>query len=274
MNYLETVGFIGAGSITAAVARGLRARGANPTIFLSPRSEEVSLELASSLPNVHRTNSNAEVVARAQLVVLAVLPEQLQDALSEVTFRPDQTVVSFVATVPVAEITRLVAPAFKVCRVTPLTTIKAGQGPIVMAPGMASVKSLFDGLGDVLVAENEEQMMAFGCGAAVLSTFFQLEQTVAQWLTSAGVTAANASLYVRSMFAGAANLALASQDVALTAMADGNETPGGLNERVRASLRDAGLFTRIDRVLTELASLSLAPSSTQERGKSVERGSA
>lgn len=261
MNNFETIGFIGAGGIAAAVVSGLRSKGAEPTIYLSPRSEQISMDLASRFPGVHRVNSNAEVVARSQLVVLAILPEQLQDALSDLTFRPEQTVVSFVATVPVAEITRLVAPAFNVCRVTPLTTIKTGQGPIVMTPAIPSVKALFDGLGDVLIAENEEQMMAFGCAAAVLSTFFELEHTVAQWLLTAGVTPVDASLYVRSMFAGVACSALENRHVALTAMADGNETPGGLNEHVRAALRDAGLFARIDQALTELASLSLASSS-------------
>jgi pyrroline-5-carboxylate reductase len=173
-------------------------------------------------------------------------------------------VVSFVATVSVADVAKLVAPASAVCRMTPLTTIEKRRGPIVMAPALTAVKSMFDDLGQVVVAETDGQMMAFGCAAAVLSTFFEIEDTVAQWLAGTGVPPGEASLYVRSMFAGVANLALENRHISLADMALGNETPGGLNERVRASLRASGLFTRMDEVLSELASLSLAPIQASE----------
>lgn len=254
----KSIGFIGTGAITAAVVKGLRTRGQLPAIHLSPRSKAVSTELAATLPNVHREHSNADVVAKSQLVILAMLPVQLEDALSEITFGPEQTVVSFVATVSAAEIAKLVAPASAVCRMTPLTTIEKRRGPIVMTPELKSVKSLFDELGEVVVAQTEAQMMAFGCAAAVVSTLLEIEDTVARWLATTGVPPGEASLYVRSMFAGVANSALENRHIPLPAMALGNETPGGLNECVRAALSASGLFTRIDQVLSELASLSLA----------------
>lgn len=256
----HTVGFIGTGAITAAVVTGLCSKHTASTIHLSPRSEEVSKALSEKFPNVHRESCNADVVLKSQIVVLSMLPGQLKTALSGLTFSQEQTVVSFVATVPLAEIAKLVAPASAVCRVTPLTFIEKGRGPIVMSPALKSVEALFEGLGDVLIADTEEQMMAFGCAAALLSTFFELEHTVAQWLVTTGVSPADASLYVRSMFSGLANTALENRDVALTKMAESNETPGGLNERARLALRDSGMFTRIEDVLSKLASLSLAPS--------------
>jgi pyrroline-5-carboxylate reductase len=261
MSNHQHVGFIGVGSITAAVVNGLCSKQAIPTIHLSPRSEDVSKALAAKFSNVHRATSNVEVISKSQIVVLAMRPEQLKAALSGLTFRPDQTVVSFVATVTLAEIAKLVAPASQVCRVTPLTFIEKRRGPIVMAPALASVNTLFDGLGDVLVAETEEHMMAFGCAASLLSTFLELEHTVAQWLVATGVKPTVASQYVRSMFAGLANSAQETQNMALMTMAENNETPSGLNERVRVALRNAGMFTRVESVLSELASLSLAPSS-------------
>jgi pyrroline-5-carboxylate reductase len=166
-------------------------------------------------------------------------------------------VVSFVATVPITQIANLVAPAKMICRATPLTTIEKKRGPVVVAPANAAVEALFDGLGDVIVADTEDQMMAFGSAAAMVSTFHELEHTVAQWLSTTGVNPASASLYVRSMFAGIANSALENRNLSLSLIADSNETPGGLNERVRRSLRDAGMFTRIERTLSELSSLSL-----------------
>lgn len=253
-----TVGFLGTGTIAAAAVTGLSLRQAPPKVHLSPRSESVSQVLAAKFQNVTRESSNADVVSKSQVVVLAMRPEQLKSALYGLHFRSDQTVVSFVATVPLTEIASLVSPATAVCRVTPLTFIERGRGPIVMYPALSPVKQLFEGLGDVLVADNESQMGAFGCAASVLSTFYELEHSVAQWLSSTGVKQPEASLYVRSMFASLANVALDSPGQPLMALAEGNETPGGLNERVRCALREFGMFEQINHELSALASLSLA----------------
>jgi len=261
MTTIRTVGFIGAGAITAAVINGIRSKDTALTIHVSPRSEESSTALAANFPNVFRETSNADVVSKSEIVVLAMRPAQLEAALSGLTFKPEHTIVSFVATVPLAKIAKLVAPASKVCRVTPLTTIEKGRGPIVMTPALDSAVALFEGLGDLLVADTDEQMMAFGCAAGLLSTFFELEHTVAQWLVATGISPASASLYVRSMFSGLANSALENRSLGLATLADRNETPGGLNEKVRVALRDSGFFTRIESVLTELSSLALVPPS-------------
>src|SRR5258706_180405 len=57
------VGFIGSGTLTAAVVRGLRARSSAPTIHLSPRSEALSSALAREFVNVVGEASNSAVVA-------------------------------------------------------------------------------------------------------------------------------------------------------------------------------------------------------------------
>jgi len=256
MTTTQSVGFIGTGAITAAIVKGLCSKKSVPTIHLSPRSKEISQALAAQFPDVHRESSNADVVSKSQIVVLAIRPEQLEAALEGIAFKPEQTVISLVATIALSEIARRAAPASQVCRATPLTTIEKGRGPIVMAPALASVQALFEGLGDIVIAQTEEQMMAFGCAAAVLSTFFELENTVAQWLSGTGVTPANASFYVRSMFSGIASDALEKQEVPLSTLAKNNETAGGLNERVRMALREAGMFARIEQVLVALSSRS------------------
>lgn len=257
MPILPNVGFIGTGSIAAAVVAGLSSKPAAPRIHLSPRSEITSKALAAKFPNAHRETSNADVVAKSEVVMLAVRPEHLRDALSGVSFHPGQYVASFVATLPLAEIARMVTPA-TVCRVTPLTFIEKSRGPVVMYPALSAIEDLFDGLGEVLIAETEEQMTAFGCAASVLSTFLEIEHTVAQWLTCTGVKPEVASLYVRSMFAGLARGALENESPDLRAMVRSNETPGGLNERVRLALCEHGLFSCILKVLSDLAAVSLS----------------
>lgn len=260
MATISEIGFIGAGALTEAVVRGLRTRDDRPMIHLSPRSESVSRALAAAHPNVVRAASNAEVLARSDLVVLAVRPQELDTALAGLAFRPDHVVASFVAMVPTDEVVRLAAPAARVCRVTPLPSIALGQGPIILYPALSEVESLFAGLGDVVVAASEAEIMTLGCASGLLSAFFETERAVAEWLVGRDVRGEAASLYVRAMFAAAAAVGRAEAATDLSRLADAHETKGGLNARGRAFLREAGHFDQIGTALDAVANLSLRAS--------------
>lgn len=257
------IGFIGTGTLTAAIVQGLRAKSNSPVLHLSPRSETLSLALASEFPNVVREGSNADVVDRSQIVLLGVRPDQLETALQGVAFRPDQTVVSLVATVRCSDVAKLVAPAVRVCRVTPLTTIASRNGPIIAFPSLPEVQALFDGLGEWIAVESEEQVMALGCAAGLVSSFFEVELAVAQWLASRAVAPADASLYVRSLFAAAARNGLEHPDLSLSELVAAHQTAGGLNEHARARLQASGWFEQIDCALAELSALSLTDRRSQ-----------
>ena len=126
-----------------------------------------------------------------------------------------------------------------------------------MSPALENVGRLFEGLGDVIHAASESQMTAFGCAAGLLSSFFEVEHAVAQWLAAAGVPSADASLYVRSMFAAAASSALEAKDASLHELASAHQTAGGLNEHARRRLLTSGWFAEVGEALTRLSTLSL-----------------
>ena len=153
------IGFLGCGTLTEAVVRGLRLRSPKPVIRLSPRSEALSHRLAAEIPDVVREPSNQEVVRKSRIVILAVRPQQLEEVLEGLSFRKEQIVVSFLAKIPAARVAELVAPAQQVCRVTPLPSIAAHKGPIILFPSIPEVDALFQGLGDLVVAGSEEEIM-------------------------------------------------------------------------------------------------------------------
>lgn len=245
-----TLGFVGTGTLTAAVVRAIRTQhGTAPDILLSPRSEAISRELAETLPNVVRTLSSADVVSASDTVVLAMRPQQFDEAVAGLPFRADQTVVSFLAGIPVADVAAKVAPARTVCRVTPLTTIALGLGPIVLHPVVPAVRTLFAPLGDVVEAADEAEMMALGCASGLLSTFFQVQATVAGWLERQGVPPDRASLYVRSMQRGLSETGYVDRVAGFPALVDAHETKAGLNARARSHLMDAGWFGEVETAL-------------------------
>ncbi len=73
---LDTVGFIGGGNMTRAIAGGLLDDGYNARkISIAEPSDEQRTALGDSLPGIFVSANNAEVVARSGCIVLSVKPQ-------------------------------------------------------------------------------------------------------------------------------------------------------------------------------------------------------
>ena len=179
-------------------------------------------------------------------------PQQLDEALAGLRFRPDQTVVSFVATVTVANISEAVAPAVAVCRMVPLASVAHRSGPIAIFPRLPVVVEIFSRIGDLVEARSEAEIMAMGAATGLISSYFAFQNTIIAWLESQGLERASASLYARSMLASLTTAALRAQDNELAGLPSEYETKGGLNERTRRRLTESGWFAAVPEALDAL----------------------
>jgi pyrroline-5-carboxylate reductase len=114
------LGFLGTGAITEAVVAGLSAAPEAPSILISPRNAARSRALAAQFPNVRVASGNQTVLDQADTVFLAVRPQDIVAALDGLRFRREQTIISFVALLPMARLKGLVTPAERICRAVPL----------------------------------------------------------------------------------------------------------------------------------------------------------
>jgi len=260
---LETVGFIGCGTLSEAVITAIRNGGGRQPILVSPRSDSISRRLAAEIPGVERVGSNAEIVARADIVVLAVRPQQLDEALAGLCFATEQTVVSFVAKLSLLELKQRTAPARQACRVTPLPMIAMGKGPVVLYPRLDTVARLFEGNGLVIAAASEDEMMAFGYASSLMSTYFQFQNTIVDWLETRGVAPEAAYGYVASMAEGLAATGLATASADRADLPERHETKAGLNERCRQTLTASGWFGELAAMLDRLEQASLRPTGSR-----------
>jgi pyrroline-5-carboxylate reductase len=246
---MVSLGFIGAGAITDAVVRGLHAaNNAGHEIHLSPRSEARSRALAARYERVVREDSNAAVVAKSDIVFLAVRPQQMPELVG-LRFRAEQTVVSFLAGTPINQLRAFVAPAVRLIRVVPLPCIGLGQGPILMMPSDPTVEALFGKLGDLIVLTDEANFASVSVITGLMSSHFELQNVVLDWLKTQMVPDAQAALYVRSFFAGLGAIGVAVGRAGQSIDVADYETRGGLNEACRIQLSGAGWFGQINEAL-------------------------
>lgn len=246
---MATLGFVGTGTLADAVIRGLQKTEAQAHRFLlSPRSESRARALAEEFANTERAESNADVVAQSDIVLLGVLPNQIGE-LGALPFRANQIVVSFLAGVPVAVLRQVIAPATRVVRMIPLPCIEFGKGPILMTPSDPEIENLFGPVGELVIPEQEGDLDTISMGSGLMSAHFQMQNTVIAWLRSRDIASSVASRFVRSLYSGLSELALEMDRRGEALPPEEYETRGGLNEFVRAYFNKEGWFDDMARAL-------------------------
>jgi pyrroline-5-carboxylate reductase len=223
------IGFLGVGTVSAAVIEAMASRGGKQeTIYLSPRGEKRSTELAAKFDHCIRLESNQAVIDASDMVVISMLPNQVEDALADLTFRADQIIASFIASIQPSGIAKLTAPATK--------------GPLVICPAHSDIEREFAALGDIVILEDETKIKILSVTSAVMSTYFTFQNTVIKWTEDNGIDHDTASRYVRSLLEGLAIEGQAATDAELAHLPVEHETPGGFNFRNRTGLEQAGWF--------------------------------
>lgn len=244
------LGFVGTGTLADAVIRGLQTTAASAhTYHLSPRSEGRSRALAAAFPeNTVREESNAAVVAASDIVLIGVLPKQIAD-LSGLPFRADQIVVSFLAGVPLEVLRQHVAPATRIVRMIPLPGIEFCKGPILMTPADAVVEGLFGAVGELVIPAEEADLDTISIASGLMSATFQLQNTVIDWMTARGIAKSVSTPFVRALYSGLGELALAAERKGDGLPPEHYETPGGLNETARAYFNKVGWFDEVTKAM-------------------------
>lgn len=244
-----TLGIVGVGTIAVAVVEGLQSASDNNRIVLSPRNSQRASLLASRFANVEVAPTNQAVLDASELVLLAVRPQIAHAVLSELQFRPDHRVVSFIPAVTLEYLRGITAPAQSVTRAVPLPSAARGQSPTVMYPPDPSLKALFAKLGLVIELDREEEFEAFTTATAIMSSYFRFAETVVTWMHREGVSEAKAHAFVSQILLGLAGATSASPQASFAELTEEHQTPGGLNEQVLESITAAGFFTQLEHAL-------------------------
>jgi pyrroline-5-carboxylate reductase len=160
------IGFVGSGSMAAAMARGWAGEG--DRMLFSDSGSGRAAQLAAELGG--EAVGNEAIATRADLVVLAVKPNKLEEVAPQLGAA--KRVVSVLAAVPLARL-EAAFPAAEVLRVMPNVGVEVGQG-VLCAVGTADeqVRARLAVLGRVVEiadADFDEATAIMGCAPAYLA---------------------------------------------------------------------------------------------------------
>jgi len=248
------LGVVGVGAIAEAIITGL-CEGADvpASIHLSPRSAVRASRLAARYPSVHVVDSNQTAVERANVVLVCVRPQDAHAALSKLTFRAQQAVISTMAGVPIDALRPLVAPAELLVRSIPLPAVARRTGLTAIYPQHPLARAIFDPLGGVIAVDDERALDALSASTATIAAHLAYLDTITRWLTDRGIPQSDATRYVAAVFGALSGALLGTQPNDFRTLADEYATAGGINEQFLAALRRAGTFSFVERALDDVA---------------------
>jgi pyrroline-5-carboxylate reductase len=242
------LGFIGGGNMAAAMIGGLLQKGFAPQdIVVAEHQANRRAWLAAEF-GVNVVD-NAGAALAADVVVLAVKPQQLRDALCCLPRpRPEQLVVSIAAGVRASDISRWLCGHQSVVRAMPNTPALVGAGitglyalPAVSEAQKAQATQLLEAVGSVVWVDTEAQIDAVtaisGSGPAYVFLFIEAMEQAASDLGLPAETARQLTLHT---FLGAS--ALAIKDKSTPAELRARVTSkGGTTERGLQALEEGGV---------------------------------
>lgn len=233
------LGFIGTGTITAAIVEGLfQSSNGIDAVHLSPRNAEISARLAHIDPRIRVASSNQEVLDLANVVVLAVRPQIAESVLAPLQFLGHHHVISVIATIQTNTVRQWVGPVERITRAIPLPFVATCDGMTAVYPPDPVADELFNSIGATIEAESESELDLFLSASALMGPYFQLLSECNRWLIEKGMSEGRARAYLDALFASLSRTASAKSDSSFSNLKDEFSTVGGLNEQAARVLKE------------------------------------
>ncbi|UCF67571.1 MAG: pyrroline-5-carboxylate reductase [Acidobacteriota bacterium] len=209
---------LGAGNIGRAMAIGLDASGTikREQMVLTRRHLE-RLEDLTELGFAAQTD-NRDAVRRAEIVVIAVEPQQLNDLLHEIGSELDpgrHLLISVVSGAGIDDMLRHAGKSLPVVRAMPNTGIAIGQSMTCLAtnsrhqPVLDQAVQIFDAVGKTLVIDEDLMLPATALCACGIAFFLRTVRAASQGGIEIGFHPADALMMAAQTALGAASLVLA-----------------------------------------------------------------
>ncbi|HXX00990.1 MAG TPA: pyrroline-5-carboxylate reductase [Candidatus Acidoferrales bacterium] len=218
----KKVAFLGAGKMGGIMLQALLKKG-----LLSPKSSRATVahpERAKALATklkVKVGTDNVEAVKGADIIVIAVKPQVVEDVVREISphITPKQKIVSVAASVPTAMIERNLASNVPVIRAMPNTPCLLGAGMTAIAKGkhasaadVALTCSMFDAVGRTVVVDEKHMDAVTALSASGPAYIYIILESLAEAGVKVGLPRDVATMLAAQTTLGAARVVLETGD--------------------------------------------------------------
>ncbi len=247
------LGFIGTGRISSSVIEGIfKSNLKIKKIYISPRNRTIANKLNKRFKKVNISRNNQQLVDKSNWVFLAVTPKIGNKILKKLNFKRNQKIISFISTINLAQLKKMIGKKSKIVRAIPLPPISIRKGPVPICPPDKQVKNFFNKLGTTVEIKNEKLSMNFWVTSGMMAPFYEYLKVLSNWLVRRGIKRKEAQKYITSLFVALSQDSSVNSEKDLKYLVKDSQTPGGLNEQAVKQLKKAGFYKKLEKSLNSI----------------------
>lgn len=216
------IGFIGAGNMGEALIKGmLLSQNFGPQQLLASDKVSQRLNYLAETYKIKVFKKNSEVVRRSDVIILAVKPQNLEEALKEVRegFSKDKLLISILAGIPVGKLQGILKRGGRVIRAMPNAPALVQEGATAIFRGdpatekdVQIARRIFDSVGKTIILQDESLMDAVtGLSGSGPAYVFVILEALSDGGVAMGLSREVATNLAIQTIAGAAKLARESR---------------------------------------------------------------
>ena len=247
------LGFIGTGKIASSVIIGIcNSKIKYKKIIISPRNKKISRDLKKKFKKISISHTNQEIVDKSDWVFLSVTPTVGNKIIKDLKFKKNQKVISFISTITLPQLKKMIKKKVDVVRAIPLPPISLKEGPVPICPPNKKIKVFFDQLGSTIEIKNEKLSINFWSTSGMMASYYQILETMSIWLTKKGLKKLDAQKYITSLFLALSKDAVVNSKKDLKILVKDSQTPRGLNEQGLKELSKKGVYKSLTNTLNSI----------------------
>ena len=247
------LGFIGTGKIASSVIIGIcNSKIKYKQIVISPRNRKIANSLKRRFKKIVIAKNNQEIVNKSNWVFLSVTPKVGDKIIKRLKFKASQTVVSFISTINLSELKKMIKVKSKIVRAIPLPPISLKKGPVPICPPNKKVKNFFDKIGSTIEIKNEKLSINFWSTSGMMASYYDMLRVISDWLVKKGIKRQDAQKYITTLFLALSEDAVVNSQKELKYLVKESQTPKGLNEQGLKIMSKKGVYKSIINTLNSI----------------------
>ena len=247
------LGFIGTGKIASSVIIGIcNSKIKFKQIIVSPRNKKTANFLKKNFRKVNIAKNNQEVINKSSWIFLSVTPKVGEKVIKNLRFNTNQTIVSFISTINLSDLKKMIKVKTEIVRAIPLPPISLKKGPVPIYPPNKKVKSFFDKIGSTIEIKDEKSSINFWSTSGMMASYYDLLRVMSDWLVKKGIKRQDAQKYITSLFLALSEDAVINSKNDLKHLVKESQTPKGLNEQGLKEMSKKNVYKSVVNTLNSI----------------------
>ena len=248
------LGFIGTGKIASSVITGIcSSKISFSTIEVSARNILIAQKLKKKFKKITIKKNNQEIVDSCNWIFLSVTPNVGKKIIKNLKFRSNQTIISFISTITLAQLKKAIKVKADIVRAIPLPPISLKKGPVPIFPPNKRVKSFFNKIGTTIEIKNEELSKNFWSTSGMMASYYELLRVMANWLVKKGIKRIDAQTYITTLFLALSEDAVKNSKKDLKYLVKESQTTKGLNEQGLNELKRMKFYSTLEKAINKIS---------------------